>query len=161
MGESNTRLSAVSASHLPASRSSSRGQRTGGARQHKGAPTHIELSVLVATLREQIGDEGATAAVSGWQQALTLLLAVIPGFVYQGTRSRLRGPTPDDREIGVQILRALAGSGFAALAYVVVLGPALTKAVTRPVDSLEHPCRVALVLIVLIFLVPMAAAFLA
>lgn len=39
--------------------------------------------------------------VSGWQQALTLLLAVIPGFIYQGTPSQLRGPTPDEREVGV------------------------------------------------------------
>jgi hypothetical protein len=46
--------------------------------------------------------------VSGWLQALTLLLAVIPGFIYQGTRSQLRGPTPDEREVGVRILRVTA-----------------------------------------------------
>ena len=40
--------------------------------------------------------------VSGWQQAVTLLLAIVPGFIYQGTLSRLRGPTPDDREMGVR-----------------------------------------------------------
>jgi hypothetical protein len=97
--------------------------------------------------------------VSGWQQAVTLLLAIVPGFIYQGTLSRLRGPTPDDREMGVRILRALAGSGFAALAYVLMLGPALTKSVTRPVDALEHPRAVAVVMILLVFVGPISAAF--
>lgn len=117
------------------------GTRRGDACQHKGHRSTSSCrswSIRCAsrsTVKEQ------AVLVSGWQQALTLLLAVIPGFVYQGTRLRLRGPTPDAREIGVRILRALAGSGFAALAYVVVLGPALTTVVTRPVNLLEHPRR--------------------
>lgn len=32
--------------------------------------------------------------VTGWQQALTVLVIVIPGFVHQIVRSRLRGPLP-------------------------------------------------------------------
>ncbi|UQX10097.1 DUF6338 family protein [Candidatus Mycobacterium methanotrophicum] len=56
--------------------------------------------------------------LASWQQAVTLLLAVIPGFIYQGTRSRLRGPTPDEQEVTVRVLRALATSGFLALLYV-------------------------------------------
>jgi hypothetical protein len=97
--------------------------------------------------------------VSGWQQAVTLPLAIVPGFIYQGTRSRLRGPTPDEHEMGVRVLRALAGSALAALVYLSILGPALTKSVARPVDALEHPREVAIVLILLIFVGPIVAAF--
>jgi hypothetical protein len=96
--------------------------------------------------------------VSGWQQAVTVLLAVIPGFVYQGTRSRLRGPTPEDREVGVRVLRALAGSGLAALIYVLLLGRGLTDAVSRPVQSLEHPRQAAAVLLLLMFVAPAVTA---
>jgi hypothetical protein len=99
--------------------------------------------------------------VSGWQQAVTLLLAVIPGFIYQGTRSHLRGPMPDDRELGARVLRALAVSGFLALLYVGVLGTRLTDFVTHPGFPLkDDPQRTAWVLIVLIFVVPIAGAFL-
>lgn len=104
--------------------------------------------------------------VSGWQQALTLLLIVVPGFVYQGMRSQLRGPRPEDRELGVRIVRALAMSGFLALVYVGVLGTWLTDTVTQPdfglkKDHLYHPQSTAWVLIGLIFVVPIVAAFLA
>jgi uncharacterized protein DUF6338 len=103
--------------------------------------------------------------VSGWQQAITLLLAVIPGFIYQGTRSSLRGPTPEDREIGLRILRALAVSGFLALVYVGILGSCLTDAVTHPVTDphsplKDHPQRTAWALIALIFVVPIVIAVL-
>jgi hypothetical protein len=42
--------------------------------------------------------------VTGWQQALTVLVIVIPGFVYQVVRSRLSGPTPEDGDLGVRVL---------------------------------------------------------
>ena len=101
------------------------------------------------------------AAVSGWQQAVTLLLAVIPGFIYQGTRSHLRGPMPDDRELGAPVLRALAVSGFLALLYVGVLGTCLADFVTHPGSPLKDDRqRTAWVLIVLIFVVPIVGAFL-
>jgi hypothetical protein len=91
-----------------------------------------------------------------WQQAVTLLLAVVPGFVYQGTRSRLRGPTPDEQEITVRILRALAMSGFLALLYVAVLDRYLTAAVTDHQYFTDHPPRLtALALLVLVFAIPM------
>ena len=74
-------------------------------------------------------------------------------------RSRLRGPTPEDQELGVRVLRALAASGLFALAYVIALGPVLTNPVRRPVDdALEHPRVTALVLLGLVFVAPAASA---
>jgi len=120
--------------------------------------------------------------VSGWQQALTLLLAVIPGFIYQGTRYQLSGPTIEDREIVVRILRALAVSGFFALIYVGILGSWLTDAVTCPgfpfkasvtpprtvppgpvagsCGSWDDAQLTAWILVALIFVVPIIGAFL-
>jgi hypothetical protein len=100
--------------------------------------------------------------VSSWQQAVTLLLAVIPGFIYQGTRARLRGPTPDEQENIVRILRALATSGFLALLYVAILGGHLTDAATDPRYFTENPPDrrlTAIALIGLVFAVPMVFAF--
>lgn len=104
--------------------------------------------------------------VSGWQQALTILLIVVPGFVYQATRSQLRGPRPEDREFGVRIIRALAVSGFLALLYISTLGIWLINVATQPAFGLNndhpyHPQATALVLILLIFVVPIVGAFVA
>lgn len=96
--------------------------------------------------------------VSGWQQAVTVLLAVVPGFLYQGLRARLRGPTPDDRELGVRVVRALAWSGALALLYVGVLGSTLTDALSRPASSLEHPRSAAWVAFVLVVVLPATLA---
>jgi hypothetical protein len=107
--------------------------------------------------------------VSGWQQALTLLLIIIPGFIYQGTRSRLRGPSREEQEVTVRILQALAMSGFLALLYVAVLGGRLTDPVINPKVFTDHdhhdhpsppdPRLSAIVLIVLVFVLPIALAW--
>lgn len=102
---------------------------------------------------------------NGWQQALTLLLGIVPGFVYQGMRSQLRGPRPEDRELGVRIVRALAVSGFLALLYVGVLGQWLMDVITRPSfgferDNFYHPRATAWAFIILIFVIPIICAFL-
>lgn len=102
--------------------------------------------------------------VSSWQQTVTILLAIIPGFIYQGARGRLRGPTPDEQEITVRILRALAMSGFLTLVYVVVLGSHLTTAATNPTYFTDpsHPQdvrRIALAAIGLVFAAPAAFAW--
>jgi hypothetical protein len=96
--------------------------------------------------------------VSGWQQALTLVVLVIPGFVYQGVRTRFRGPTPEDRELGVRVLRALAGSAMLAFAYTIVLGPVVQVWFTHPRDALHNIRAAAASVIVLVFAVPAAAA---
>jgi hypothetical protein len=60
--------------------------------------------------------------VAGWQQALTVFVIIIPGFVYQGMRVKFRGPRPEDQDFKVRLLRALATSAVFALAYVIVIG---------------------------------------
>lgn len=102
--------------------------------------------------------------ISGWQQTVTILLAIIPGFIYQGTRGRLRGPTPEEQEITVRILRALAMSGFLTVVYVIVLGPHLTTAATNPTffTDAQHPQdprRIALAVMFLVFVVPATFAW--
>lgn len=98
--------------------------------------------------------------LSGWQQALTVLLAVVPGFVYQGARAHFRGPTPDEREIGVRILRALALSGIFALLYVGVLGSRLTSKLSDPVKYLDNPHWSALWAFLMVFAIPFGSAML-
>jgi hypothetical protein len=96
--------------------------------------------------------------VTGWQQALTVLVIVIPGFVYQVVRSRLRGPTPEDGDFGVRVLRALTTSGLFALIYLIALGQILTSAISHPRSYLDQPRSTALLLFVLVFLIPAAVA---
>lgn len=96
--------------------------------------------------------------VSGWQQALSVLVIVIPGFVYQVVQSRFRGPTPEDGDLGVRVLRALTTSGLFALIYLVVLGPVVTHAISRPRTYLDHPRCAAVLMFALVFLIPAAVA---
>ncbi|RAV14660.1 hypothetical protein DQP55_08865 [Mycolicibacterium sp. GF69] len=96
--------------------------------------------------------------ISGWQQALTLFFAVIPGFIYQGTRSALRGPSPNDREIGVRVLRALGVSGFLVLLYIALIGPRLKNVLTQPGFPFANPQPAAWILLGLIFVVPITSA---
>jgi hypothetical protein len=96
--------------------------------------------------------------VTGWQQALTVLVIVIPGFVHQIVRSRLRGPSPEDGDLGVRVLRALTTSGLFALIYLIVLGQVLTSVISRPRSYVDHPRCTALLLFALVFLIPAAVA---
>lgn len=68
------------------------------------------------------------------QLAIALFL-VTPGVVYQLTRSRLRGPTPDDASATNRILRALAFSAALNGIYAIVAGPNLYRMVS---DSQTH-----------------------
>lgn len=63
---------------------------------------------------------------------------VTPGVVYQVTRSRLRGPTPDDASATNPILRALAFSAVLNGIYAIVAGPDLYRLVS---DSRTHLLR--------------------
>jgi len=98
--------------------------------------------------------------VSGWQQALTVLLAVIPGFVYQGVRRTFAGPSPEDRELSVRLMRALAFSGLIGLVYLALLGKTVRDFVRQPVDDLsttEIFCA-SVVALILVFGAPSIAA---
>lgn len=58
-------------------------------------------------------------------QLIIALLLVTPGAIYQITRSRLRGPTPDDASATNRILRALGFSAGLNAIYAIVGGPQL------------------------------------
>lgn len=56
-----------------------------------------------------------------WVQILVVVLAVVPGFVYQITRRSLRGPSPDEVELGVRVLRSIVTSALFAGLYLMAL----------------------------------------
>jgi hypothetical protein len=63
-----------------------------------------------------------------WAQILVLLAAVVPGFVYQITRRALRGPSPDEIDVTIRVLRAVATSALFVAVYFLVLGRWLVQA---------------------------------
>jgi heme/copper-type cytochrome/quinol oxidase subunit 2 len=102
--------------------------------------------------------------LAGWQQALTVFLIVIPGFVYQGMRARFRGPTPEDQqEFSLRVLRALATSAVFALVYAMVLGFVLIwTGVPKKPERIEVTALEVLVtgftVLAVVFLIPSAVA---
>jgi len=93
------------------------------------------------------------------QQAVVVILLVIPGIVFQAARSRLRGLTPDDLDTSGRVLRALGTSAFLAVVYVAVLGNWLTAPLAgEPRDFGESPRDEAWWAILLIFIVPIGLA---
>jgi len=94
-------------------------------------------------------------------QLLILLVLVVPGFVYQTVRIRLRGRTPSDTELSTRILLAIIGSTFFALVYVLVLGPYLADAVDlKREDLLDHPRLAAIAGLLAAIGIPGAVALL-
>jgi len=93
-----------------------------------------------------------------WLQILVVLGAVVPGFVYQGSRRRVSGPDPDEAEVTVRVLRAIATSAVFACLYVAVLGSWLTSEVASAEAVQRAPRRSAGVAGVLVFLLPWASA---
>jgi hypothetical protein len=96
--------------------------------------------------------------ISGWQQALTVLAVIVPGFVYQGVRSRLRGPAPGDLDLGLRLIRSLAASGLFALIYIAALGTWVIDQARTPAGALDNPRKTAFVLLALVFIVPAGGA---
>lgn len=92
--------------------------------------------------------------ISGWQQALTLVAVLIPGFAFQGVRRKRVGPSPEDRELTVRFIRALAVSVGFLLVYLLCLGDKLTTTLIHPQDNLENVHAVAVGGILLVFVIP-------
>jgi hypothetical protein len=73
-----------------------------------------------------VGPTGGLVSIPGTAyQLVVLLVLVMPGVVYSAVRSRLRGPTADDRDVGVRILRAMVVSAALDSLYGLILGPRL------------------------------------
>jgi hypothetical protein len=96
--------------------------------------------------------------ISGWQQALAVVVMVIPGFVYQLVRTQFRGPTPDDRDLGARVLRALAISALLALVYTAALGPFIEDWVFHPQKPVQNVRGAALLVLLLVFIIPAIVA---
>lgn len=96
-------------------------------------------------------------------QLLLTLAFVIPGFVYQGARSRFRGPTPADGSTSTRVLQALAVSAGLDAIYAVALGPTLVR-LLRPATSgapagvIDHPRQSGLLALLLLFVIPVGLA---
>lgn len=91
-------------------------------------------------------------------QVLITLVLVVPGFVYQETRIRLRGRKPHDTETTSRLLRAIAASALFALVYALILGPYLSDAQRGQVTALAHPRISALLALAAAFAIPMLCA---
>lgn len=98
------------------------------------------------------------------QLAIALFL-VTPGVVYQVTRSRLRGPTPDDASATNRILRALAFSAVLNGIYAIVAGPDLYRLVSDSgthqlsgSGALEHLRSIGWLVLLLYLIVPAVLA---
>jgi hypothetical protein len=98
--------------------------------------------------------------ISGWQQALTLVAALIPGFVFQGVQRNRIGPSPEDRELPGRLVRALAFSVGFVLIYLSCLGNTLTDRLIHPENAFNDPRIVGVGGLVLVFVVPALAGYL-
>lgn len=85
---------------------------------------------------------------------LIVVLAVLPGFVYQVTLRGWRGPQTDENDVNIRVLRGIAGSVVLAVAYVLVLGRALVEAVSDDNMLLTRPRQVALGALLLVAFIP-------
>ncbi|MDK1328288.1 DUF6338 family protein [Arthrobacter sp. zg-Y1143] len=54
-------------------------------------------------------------------QLLVIVGAVVPGFVYQISRRRVRGPGPDEQSITIRVLRSIATSVVFLCVYIAIL----------------------------------------
>jgi hypothetical protein len=88
------------------------------------------------------------------------LVLVVPGFVFQAVRIRLRGRTPGDTEVATRILSAIVVSTIFALIYVLAVGTSVVEPNAVQSDALQHPRRYALLGLGAAFVVPALAAYL-
>jgi hypothetical protein len=97
---------------------------------------------------------------STWVQVLVILVVVVPGFVYQIVRRRVRGPHPDERDVTIRILRAIASSAIFALIYAGILGPRLFDVGGARFElSAGNVRQIAWTGLLLVFVIPVVAAY--
>lgn len=106
-------------------------------------------------------DGGDQLLVSGWQQALTLVAVLIPGFVFQGVQRNRLGPSPEDRELPGRLVRALAVSVAFMLAYLGCLGTTLTDRLIHREEAFNDPRIVGVGGLLMVFVIPALAGHVA
>jgi hypothetical protein len=95
------------------------------------------------------------------QNAASVLITlglVVPGVVYQGVRRRLRGPTPEDRDLSVRVLRAFTASAALALVYLASFGQTILELNDREGTLRARPRLLAVAALVALFVVPASLA---
>lgn len=99
--------------------------------------------------------------VSGWQQALTLVAVLIPGFIFQGVLRNRVGPSPDDRNLSIRLIRSLAWSIFFLLVYFVVFGITITDLIVEPEGLFRDrdPRLMSTLAVALIFVIPFLTGY--
>ncbi|MFI6504799.1 DUF6338 family protein [Nonomuraea typhae] len=95
-------------------------------------------------------------------QVVLLIVFVLPGFVYQQTRQRLRGARPGDQEFKLLLLRSMLATLVLDIVYVAAGWP-LLRPLFGPAPwyggALADVQRTALVLLVCVLVVPTGVAW--
>lgn len=92
-------------------------------------------------------------------QVLVTLVLVVPGFVFQGVRIRLRGRTPGDTELATRILSAIVVSTVFSLGYIFALGSRIVQPKVLQDDVLDHPRTYALLGLAAAVVIPALAGY--
>lgn len=106
----------------------------------------------------KVGDNWWVTVPASMTQLLILLVLIVPGFVYQGVRIRLRGRTVNEHELSVRIMHALVASTVFALFYVMAAGSSVADAGRLQDAAAESPRGYAALGFAAAFLVPPVAA---
>ena len=98
-------------------------------------------------------------------QLLSVLLLVVPGIVFAGVRRTLVGPSPEDRDFSVRLVRALATSALFDGIYLIVGGPEIVRFIREKpqqtgslVGFAGHPREAAGLALLLLVAIPAVAA---
>lgn len=89
---------------------------------------------------------------------LIILLALMPGFVYQTTLRGWRGPRPDELEVNIRILRGVAGSFVFASMYAAILSARLLRLAEAGEPTAQLLREIAITALLLIGVIPWALA---
>ena len=95
-------------------------------------------------------------------QLLILVVVVLPGIVFSTVLQRLRGPTPEDKDVGTRLLRAVAIGIGLDLAYVIVGGSSLVDVIRSTSGTpafVQHPRETGLLAILLVVVIPALLAY--
>ncbi|WP_143047179.1 DUF6338 family protein [Amycolatopsis xylanica] len=93
-----------------------------------------------------------------WVQILIILVTIIPGFVYQITRRTLRGPSPDELEVPIRILRAVSTSVAFAGLYILACRQSLLDLFRSNETTKGDPRYIAAIGLLLVIIFPWLAA---
>lgn len=125
--------------------------------QARSTPHRHVMPPMAPAARSPEAKEGALLPES-WVQVTVILGVVVPGFVYQTSRRSVGGPHPDERELGVRVLRAMATSAVFAAIYAIIIGSAIDSYVHEPTKVLADVRWVGLALLILVVGVPWLSA---